>query len=229
LFAVLTVLCLAGGWWCTQAFRQRAAVLRFYELTAQRVAANGHDDLVTMGYRHDGKDQYYKPILSPWQRWLASFMGEECFGEVTGVQLIDTPATDDDLRLLRHVASVERVWLSGTKVTDAGLEHLACCSQLKFLGANNTAITDAGAAIIARHRNLESLSLSDTHITDEGLAELAKLPHLKELWLHNTPITDDGYNRLQAALPDCQIQADTPSYQRKIMSLYWNTGSPIRD
>jgi hypothetical protein len=226
---VLTVLCLTGGWWCTQAFRQRAAVLRFYELTAQRSKGDGHDDLVTMGYRHEDKDQYYKPILSQPQRWLASFIGEECFGEVTGVQLIDTPATDKDLRLLRHVPTVERVWLSGTHVSDAGLEHLECCPQLRFLALENTAITDAGAAEIAHHRNLESLSLSGTQITDEGLAELAKLSHLKELWLRNTAITDDGYNRLQAALPGCQIQADTPSYWRKITSAYWSTGSPVRD
>ena len=54
-----------------------------------------------MGYRRRGKDEYYKPIISNWLGPVANMIGEEAFGEVTGVQLTNTPATDDDLRFLR--------------------------------------------------------------------------------------------------------------------------------
>jgi hypothetical protein len=49
---------------------------------------------------------------------------------------------------------------------------------------------------------------------------LAKLTKLKELWLRNTAVTDAGYRRLQAALPECEIQADVPAYHQRFQHLY---------
>lgn len=225
LLVLITLGCLAGGWWINRAFQQRAAVRRFYELTADRPSHHG-DTMVTMGYRYQGKDQYYKPIVPKSLHWLREMIGEECFGEVTGVQLLDTPATNDDLRQLAVLPSVERIWLSRTKVTDEGMPRLLVCPKLKFIGLNDTPITDAGIAHLTALQDLESLSLSGTKITDAGLAHLAKLPRLKELWLRNTAITDAGYQKLQAALPECEIQADVPSYQRKVLEYWHRSGTP---
>jgi hypothetical protein len=77
-------------------------------------------------------------------------------------------------------------------------------------------------------QDLEGLSLNGTKITDAGLTHLARLPRLKELWLRNTPITDAGYQKLQAARPACQIQADVPSYHQKLMEMWGTTGTPTR-
>src|SRR5262245_35950932 len=111
LLIAMTVCCLITGWWINGLIRQRTAVRRFYELTANRA----DKDLVTMGYRFEGKDQYYKPLA---YKWLHPLIGEEAFGEVTGIQLMDTPVTDDDLRYLADLPTIERVALNNTKVTE---------------------------------------------------------------------------------------------------------------
>ena len=220
LLLVVTAACLTGGWWINVAFKQRTAVRHFYALTAKR-ATSGDDHLVTMGYRYQGKDEYYKPIVPKHLHWLRDAIGEECFGEVTGVQLNHTAATDDDLRYLAVFPLMERVSLPNTKVTDAGLAHLRWCPKLRSLQLDNTPITDQAIASLVRFKQLESLSLSGTKVTDAGLVYLARLPRLKELWLRGTAITDQGYQQLQAALPNCNIQADVPSYWRRTQALYW--------
>ena len=225
LLILVTIGCVGGGWWLNRAFRQRAAVRRFYELTADR-QSHRHDAPVTMCYRYQGKDQYYKPIIPKWLHWLRDMIGEECFGEVTGVQLLDTTATDEDLKHLAVLPGVERIWLARTKITDEGMPLLKVCPKLTFIGLDQTPVTDDGISHLTAFRDLESLSLNGTKITDAGLEHLARLPRLKELWLRNTAITDAGYQELQAALPDCQIQADVPSYQRNVMEMWWNTGTP---
>ena len=223
LFVVLTALCLLCGWWFNKALRQRAAVQRFYFLTADRQDR----DLTTMGYRYRGQDEYYKPIIPKWLHPLRDLIGEEAFGEVTGVQLLDTAASNDDLLYLADVPLCERIWLSETRVTDEGILHLRACPKLRFLALNNTQITDHGLQTIAEFKTLESLSLDNTQVTDAGLVHLQSLPNLKELWLRGTGITDAGYRQLQAALPRCEIQASVPTYLHKMQFEY--TGSPSRD
>jgi hypothetical protein len=216
LLIAMTVACVVCGLWMNRLIRQRTAVRRFYELTANRKSP-GSDNLTTMGYRYQGKDAYYKPLAD---KWLHPWIGEEAFGEVTGVQLLDTPATDDDLRHLAAVPTVERLWLSNTQVTDAGLRHLRVCPKLRMLTLDGLPITDDGLAQLLVLTELEDVSLNRTKITDAGLEHLAKLPKLKHLWLRGAPITDAGYRRLEAALPDCEIQADVPAYFDKQMKLW---------
>jgi hypothetical protein len=215
-----TAVCLVSGLFLNQLIRQRTAVRRFYELTSHRPDAHG-EHLVTMGYRYQGKDEYYKPIIPKWQYPLRVLFGEEALGEVTGVQLLDTAASDEDLRYVAYFPAIERVSLSRTNVTDKGLLCLQTCSQLRSLHLDGTAITDIGVARLAAFGELESLSLSGTKITDAGLIHLAKLPKLKELWLRDTQITDAGHRSLRDALPDCQIQADVPTYFQKQQPLRW--------
>jgi hypothetical protein len=221
----MTIACLVSGFWLNRAIRQRTAVRHFYALTAQRTHS-GNDHLVTMGYRYRGKDEYYKPIIPKWLHPLRDLIGEEAFGEVTGVQLIDTGATDADLRYLRDVPTVERALLSSTNVTDQGIPYLLACPKLRYVSLDGAPITDAGIAQLVALTDLETLSLSGTKVTDAGLEHLAKLPKLKELWLRDTAITDAGYRRLQAALPKCKIQADVPAYFQQLnLDMF---GSPPR-
>jgi hypothetical protein len=228
LLVIVTIGSVAGGWWINRAFQQRAAVRRFYELTANR-----HNpfwgELTTMGYRYKGKDKS-KPVIPKWLHWLRDMIGEECFGEVTGVQLLDTPATNDDLKYLAVLPSVERVWLSSTNVNDDGLPLLKVCPKLKFLALEGTPITDAGIAHLTAFRDLEYLSLSGTKCTDAGLVHLAKLPRLTHLLLWDTAITDAGYQKLQAALPECEILAEVPTYRRKqkATEMWGTTRTPTR-
>jgi hypothetical protein len=223
---VLTIASLASGLVLNRAIRQRAAVQRFKALTAERPPSHG-EHLPTMLYAHGGHI-HSRPILPEWQRPLARLLGEEAFGQPIGVQIQSTPATDDDARLLADLPTVTDVWLSRTKVTDQGLARLSACRNLKFLMLDETAITDAGAAHLGELTKLESLSLSGTKVTDAGLPHLARLKNLKELWLRQTPITDAGYVQLQAALPNCYIQADVPAAQQRHQHLFWGGYSTLQ-
>jgi len=219
LLVVMTVVCLVSGFWLNKAFRQRDAVRRFNQLTANRPDSHG-EHMVTTLYRHGGA-VHSAPIVPEWLHPLRDLIGVEAFGEVVGVQLTGTATTDNDLRYLLDVSSVDNLWLSRTKVTDAGMRHLRACPKLGFLTLDNTIITDAGVAQLMGLSELNSLSLSGTKITDAGLEHVAKMTKLKELWLRGTAITDAGYRKLQAALPECEIQADVPAYYEKSQKLHW--------
>jgi hypothetical protein len=235
LLIAMTLCCIVLWLWMKPLIRQGIAVRRFYELTDNRDPSVSQG-WVTMGYRYEGKDQYYKPLA---YKWLHPLLGEESFGEVTGVQLLYTSTTNEDLRYLADVPTVERVLLSNTKVTDEGLRYLLACPKLKGLQLEGLPITDEGLTQLLALKELETITLSGTKITDAGLAHLAKLPNLKRIWVRNTAvtdaglehlaklpkmeviglsgtaITDAGYQKLEAALPNCEIQADLPRYTQK--------------
>jgi len=203
LLIVMTVVCVVSGYWLNRAFRQRDAVRRFNQLAADR----GGDTPVTMLYHHKG-DVHWAPIIPEWLHPVRDLVGSEAFGNPIGVQLVRTAATDDDLRYLKDVPKVEWVGLSQTKVTDKGLRHLRGCTKLNSLNLDNTAITDEGLAEIAGLAELQRLSLIGTPITDAGLEHLAKLTMLKYLSLRDTAITEAGKQKLQSALPQCEIHTD---------------------
>ncbi len=69
---------------------------------------------------------------------------------------------------------------------------------------------------IMRLTNLQSLGLHDTQVTDAGLEHLKRLPNLRELHLtlsvYDTYLTVEGVEKLQQALPNCEIEYSTWSY-----------------
>ena len=221
----LTLVCVACGIWVNGPLRQRAAVRHFQALNPPyKLAPVSSGDLgggmggalggagapqgshvMVIAWRAQGRDDHHLPQIDWWQRPAAAVLGEDAFGEVTGVMLLGLPATDDDLRHLSSLPAVERINLSGTKVTDAGLAHLRPCRRLTFLSLEDTAVTDKGLAELGIHQNLQGLSLSGTKITDAGLPSLARLPRLAQLWLQRTAITDAGYRKLTAVMPECEI------------------------
>jgi hypothetical protein len=203
LLVVMTVVCVVSGFFLNKAFRQRDAVRRFKQLTAKQPQTRRGPML----YLHEG-DLHWEPIIP--ERWqlLCNWIGEEAFGQPYGVQLSSTGTTNHDLRHLRDLPSVEKIWLSSTKVTDEGLSNLHACRKLKYVALNNLPITDDGLSKLAVLTDLEEIALERTSITDAGLEHVAKLPKLKDLWLRNTAVTDDGYRKLQAALPRCNIHTD---------------------
>ncbi|MGE3409582.1 MAG: hypothetical protein AB7I37_22380 [Pirellulales bacterium] len=230
LLLLITMLSIAMGIYVDNARKQGEAVRHFYRLTEPRQTNEGLEDLTTMGYRYRGEDQYYKPIVPPWMNWLKNAMGEECFGEATGVQLTGTKAADADLRFLRALPKIERLSLNQTEVTDEGMYYVAFCQELRFLNLNETAITDEGLRPLAFLPHLKSLYLDKTAVTDAGLIELHSLLELQELWLKDTHVTEQGVRQLQAALPNCQIRSTVPSAMREELerSGFFDTGTPQR-
>ena len=53
--------------------------------------------------------------------------------------------------------------------------------------------------------HLGLLDLDSTNVTDAGLKHLEGLTGLAELNLYGTQVTDEGVNKLQQALPNCEI------------------------
>ncbi len=117
-------------------------------------------------------------------------------------------ATNFDARtfvLLKDIANLLELDLSGVKLADADLVNIAGLVHLDRLRLEHTPVTDAGLAHLKRLTNLTYLNLFDTGITDSGLEHLKGLTNLKSLFLFQTKVTDKGVAALQQALPKLYI------------------------
>lgn len=155
-----------------------------------RIAARQEADvaaLVKLGgsveydYDTDGHGNRVYNAVPPGPKWLRALLGDDLFRNVTGFDLTDTPATDIELKHLRHLTALEWLHLDGTQITDAGLEQLEELTKLK------------------------ELTLVRTQVTDAGMDHLKGLVELGELHLYGGQVTSAGAKKLQQALPDCQI------------------------
>lgn len=201
LLVVLTLCCVLAAYLANGPLKQRTAVRHFHALAANRPGPH----TVTVIYRHDGRDDYFRPRIRWWLLPLSNLIGPEAFGNPVGIDLSSTEATDTDLRYFAMLPNVEYVILNKTQITEAGLRQLNACPRLRQLRLDETAITNDELSVISGLTNLEVLSLKNTAITDEGLTHLATLPKLKHLLLRDTGVTTQGCRKLQARLPGCDI------------------------
>lgn len=195
-FRILTLLILVTvvsgwlGWWSHRARQQR-------EVTAVLHAAGGK-------VRYDFEDEKLDgPKYCP--QWLVDWLGVDYFSNVKSVWFEHIEVTDDRLKHLKGLDSLERLSLRNSEVTDEGLKHLEGLTALKSLSLYDTQITDEGLKHLEGLTALGWLRLSRTQVTDEGLTHLEGLTALKQLRLIDTQVTDEGVARLQDKLPDCEI------------------------
>ena len=66
-------------------------------------------------------------------------------GHIISVTLIGTNTTDADLKQLKLLDKLERLFVGATKITDAGLEELKHFKNLQTLGLRQTKVTAEGA------------------------------------------------------------------------------------
>ena len=118
-------------------------------------------------------------------------------GEITRLNLEDTPITNAQLVHLEGLTNLAYLGLSRTRITDAGLMHLEGLTNLTKLTLGNTPITDAGLVHLKGLTNLQTLSLYGTQITDAGLVHLEGLTNLQKLFLDGTHVTDAGLEHLK--------------------------------
>ena len=222
LLIVVTVVCLVLGLKVSQVQRQREAV---QALAAERV-------MILWDYHVAGQTE---PSGPRWlRRWLGDdfFAHVEMLGFT--VFMLGGPVSDNvDDNLLVHLRSLPRVkhiLLDGCeKVTDRGLAHFASLSNLEELHLAETSVTGDGFDALCNLDRLKVLMLDGAPVTDDNLAKLPPLENLEELWLAETAITDEsiphlkrlaglkvldlslteitpeGFERVQTALPDCEI------------------------
>lgn len=121
------------------------------------------------------------------------------------VNLGERKVTDDDLALLRGLPHLQELDLTRTRITGAGLANLKDLKTLRKLYLTDTKVDDAGLAPLKDLKNLELVGLSGTSISDAAFDHLRDLAALKQLFCLGTKVTDAGVEKLQHALPDCQI------------------------
>ncbi len=131
------------------------------------------------------------------------------------LSLNNTLVTDTGLASLKGLDRLQLLWVNETAVSDAGLAQLAGLTGIQSLGLNKTEVTDAGLVHLSQMKDLKYLLLGQTQVTDAGLQHLKGLTKLKGLSLVGCQVTAVGVAELQAALPDCQIVAETDQEQEE--------------
>jgi len=147
----------------------------------------------------------------------------------TGIRVTDDLIDDEEMALLGSCAEIKALHLGGSDITNDGLKHIVGMTKLEYLTLHYTQITDEGLEHLRGLSKLSRLNLSDTSVGDRGIKHIEGLENLRELWLDNTRLTDDGLKhleglrnlhtlslphdectqagveKLQRALPDCEI------------------------
>lgn len=113
------------------------------------------------------------------------------------LSLRNTDVTDEGLKNLKSMESLEVLHLHRTDITGTGLKHLKNLENLRILYIHHTKVTDENLERINEIKNLEALRLSDTEISNDGLKHLKGLKNLRSLSLKNTNITDSGIEHLK--------------------------------
>ena len=84
--------------------------------------------------------------------------------------------------------------------------------SLQGLNLYETGVSDRGLKELAGMPNLTNLDLSaNPDVTDNGLLHLASIESLRKLGLWGTSVTKSGVEKLQEALPNCEIGWDETS------------------
>ena len=154
---------------------------------------------------HDyGSDGTFDESSVP--KWAPELLGDDFFFDVVYVWLWDDRAFgDDEASHLKALTNLDFLVLCGTQVTDEGLEHLEGLGSLRVLALSNTQITDAGLKHLEGLTNLTALELANTQVSYAGLKHLEGLTSLEYLNLTGTQVTLEGVEKLQEALPNCEI------------------------
>jgi protocatechuate 3,4-dioxygenase beta subunit len=131
--------------------------------------------------------------------WGVSYLNDLANLRKLRIQDVET-FTDEGMKHLKGLQSLEFLMLVRTGVSDEGLIHLKDLTKLEFLGLISNKFTDAGLEHITGMTELKSLRLDDTRITDGGLQRLKQcgiLTRLEFLVLSRTQITNAGLAYLQ--------------------------------
>jgi hypothetical protein len=130
------------------------------------------------------------------------------FIQFTGLEI-----TDANLVRIRQLTETEILELHQTRITDNGLAAIANWKNLNYLCIQSDLLTDGALVYLRNLQQLERLELIGSKITDLGLNELAALTNLKILNLSCcTKLSQTGIQKLQASLPNCDIQWSPDPY-----------------
>lgn len=144
------------------------------------------------------------PAAKPPSTWLRTLLGDDFFDHIVRVEFWDPCVTNADLKHLDVLTELEILVLFSTHVTDNGLVHLEHLTKLQALSLLCHETTDRGLKHLHGLNKLQNLCCAGT-VTDAGLEHIKLLTNLKRLRLHDENVTDEGIEKLQEALPECEI------------------------
>jgi hypothetical protein len=154
--------------------------------------------------------------------WLRKALREDFFSDIVTVkflrwiEFVDVPKGQrTGLGIYiggMHFSEAACVKAHYPKATDDDIaEYSKWLPMLRHLKLRDTHVTDKGLKYASGLARLEKLSLTGSHaITDAGLAYLHGLRRLRDLGIRGTQVTDAGVERLQQALPKCEIDYAPP-------------------
>jgi hypothetical protein len=128
------------------------------------------------------------------------------FELINGLALWETDITDESLKYIEKLSSLEWLDVGDTKITDRGLAYLASMNFLRELVLLNTSVGDFGLEHLTHLRSIEHLNLMGTKITDKCVTILARYKSIRFLRIYDTHITQEGFLKLRESLPDCEIE-----------------------
>lgn len=106
------------------------------------------------------------------------------------------PISDDGLRAIGQLTTLEELTIYGSEITDAGLQNLGALSALRSLTMMDSRISGDGLRHLKASVRLEEIYLRGTQIDDDALLELEDLPNLRRIGLRECNITDEGLDIL---------------------------------
>lgn len=141
---------------------------------------------------------------------IARFTGnrEACLRDMhhlKTLRLTGTGISNQALEEISGLPALRVLHLSKTEITDDGLKHITCMQTLEELSLSGCAISDQSLVHICRLPALQILKLGETRVTDAALQIIAEMKNLQEVSLGATRITDDGRLHLAMLRPKLRI------------------------
>ncbi len=126
----------------------------------------------------------------PWPHWLVKTLGQDAFGHVVAVDLVQMHADNALMTQIGTLTHLERLNLNGTNLTGTRLEHLEKLTALEILALPYLPFADDDLAHLAGLTKLKELHVHmGEQITDKGLSHLAGIRQMESLRLIHTRIT----------------------------------------
>ena len=142
-----------------------------------------------------------------WQPQLRGDVLMPIVGQFTAVETVaihGVKLTNDDLRHLRDLHTLQQLYLEQTELKNADLSALRGL-DLEWLCLGRSWVDDESLRSLRHMTTLEYLDLTRTRVTDAGLVHLEGLTNLKTLNLSRTRVTESGADAIAAKLPGCNV------------------------
>ena len=141
---------------------------------------------------------------------LKAIRAELKFDKDGSVIYVDVSERDDvDDNVMRHLSGLpklKRFHAIFTKITGSGLKHLTKAKHLEVLDLFACPITDDGLRHVINLRQLRKVNLGGSKVTDKSIHLLTNWKKLEYLDVGGTQISREGIRKLQAALPNCEVE-----------------------